>query len=191
MQAERGAARENALGIACAALALRAEAALVPEHPLAHDALGRRVLKDTSSADTRYIYNGWQCVEEYTISGETQTLKADYVYGNNIDEVLQMRRDLNSDSDFLDANEVVYYHTNVQGNTVALTNSAGVTIWMPSPASTTSATGSTTVLDCLLLHLVLEDPHAKSEGQAKPVAGRALHVPRRIILLCFPPRIFC
>jgi len=52
-------------------------------------------------------------------------LKLPRVYGNNVDEILQMRRDLNGDDDFLDGYEVAYYHTNVQGNVVAVTDASG------------------------------------------------------------------
>ena len=53
------------------------------------------------TAKTRYIYNGWQCIEEYTNtgSGGAFVLNADYLYGNGIDEVLQTRRDVGEHGD--------------------------------------------------------------------------------------------
>ncbi|RKY25797.1 MAG: hypothetical protein DRP79_06080, partial [Planctomycetota bacterium] len=82
-----------------------------------YDAIGRRVLKDAST-DTRYIYNGWQCIEEYEDSGSGFSLKLTRVYGNNIDEVLQV--EIGSDK--------YYFHANVQGNVVALTDDGGTVV---------------------------------------------------------------
>ena len=70
-----------------------------------YDAIGRRIATD----DISYYYVGDQMVEEYT----ERTLSASYVYGNNIDEILMMKR---SDSIF-------FYHKNHLGSTLLLTNS--------------------------------------------------------------------
>jgi len=83
-----------------------------------YDAIGRRVLKDETT-DTRYIYNGWQCIEEY-VDDSGFDLTRTYVYGNSIDEVLQVRDEVNEDN--------FYYHTNVQGNVVALTDDSGTVV---------------------------------------------------------------
>ena len=69
-----------------------------------YDAVGRRAVKREvkSGYDNLYHYawSGWQCVEEYRSfeddvypdSGEIDLPWREYVYGNNIDELLQMRR---------------------------------------------------------------------------------------------------
>lgn len=72
-----------------------------------YDALGRRIAKN----DITYYYIGDQMVEEYN----GNTYAASYLYGNNIDETLQMTRD----------NKAFYYHTNHQNSTLALTNVDG------------------------------------------------------------------
>lgn len=72
-----------------------------------YDALGRRIAKN----DIDYYYIGDQMVEEYE-SGE---LSASYLYGNNIDEVLQMKR----------GEKVYYYHTNHLSSAMALSNTNG------------------------------------------------------------------
>lgn len=72
-----------------------------------YDALGRRIAKN----DITYCYIGDQMVEEYN----GNALAASYLYGNNIDEALQMTR----------GEKAYYYQTNHLGSTMALTNSAG------------------------------------------------------------------
>ena len=71
-----------------------------------YDALGRRIVKN----DTLYYYVGDQMVEEVTDDVTTS-----YLYGNNIDEALQMKRN----------DEVYYYHTNHLGSTMALSDKEG------------------------------------------------------------------
>ena len=68
-----------------------------------YDALGRRIAKN----DITYYYIGDQMVEEVTDDTITS-----YLYGNNIDEALQMKRGEN----------VYYYHTNHLGSTLALSD---------------------------------------------------------------------
>ena len=78
----------------------------------------------------RYFYDGWQVVEERIIqpgaSGSSATVWATYVYGNYIDEVVQMQRDLNGDG-VIDEHgtETFYYHTDDMYNVVAITNGQG------------------------------------------------------------------
>ena len=72
-----------------------------------YDALGRRIAKN----NINYYYVGDQMVEEY----ESGKLSASYIYGNNIDEALQMARDDKS----------YYYHTNHLGSTMAISNNDG------------------------------------------------------------------
>ena len=74
-----------------------------------YDALGRRIAKNA----TTYYYIGNQMVEEYT-DGQFSA----YLYGNNIDEALQIKRGLS----------VYYYHTNHLGSTMALSDADGVIV---------------------------------------------------------------
>lgn len=75
-----------------------------------YDALGRRIAKNT----TTYYYIGDQMVEEYTYG----QLSASYLYGNDIDEALQMKRGFS----------VYYYHTNHLGSTIALSDADGIIV---------------------------------------------------------------
>ena len=75
-----------------------------------YDALGRRIAKN----DITYYYIGDQMVEEYT-DGQ---LTASYLYGNDVDEALQMKR----------GSSVYYYHTNHLGSTMALSDATGAIV---------------------------------------------------------------
>lgn len=72
-----------------------------------YDALGRRIAKNGIT----YYYIGDQMVEEYN----DNTLAASYLFGNNIDEALQMTR----------GDKTYYYHTNHLGSTMSLTDAEG------------------------------------------------------------------
>ena len=72
-----------------------------------YDALGRRIAKN----NTLFYYVGDQMVEEVTDGATTS-----YLYGNNIDEALQMKR----------GDDVYYYHTNHLGSPMVLTNLKGL-----------------------------------------------------------------
>lgn len=76
-----------------------------------YDALGRRISKTSSSGSITYYYAGDQMIEEYN----GKSLAASYVFGNNIDEILQMKR----------GNSVYYYHSNQLGSTMALSDKNG------------------------------------------------------------------
>ena len=76
-----------------------------------YDALGRRISKTLAGVTTNYYYAGDQMVEEYN----GNTLAASYLYGNDIDEALQMKRGSN----------IYYYHANHLGSVMALTDSEG------------------------------------------------------------------
>jgi len=79
-----------------------------------YDALGRRIAKLREAHEgqpeqlTLFYYVGDQMVEEVT-DGVTTS----YLYGNNIDEALQMRK----------GDDIYYYHTNQLGSIIAITNS--------------------------------------------------------------------
>jgi len=68
-----------------------------------YDALGRRISKNNIT----YYYIGDQMVEEYN----SNTPSASYLFGNNLDEALQMIRN----------DKTYYYHANHLGSTIALT----------------------------------------------------------------------
>jgi RHS repeat-associated protein len=77
----------------------------------AYDALGRRISKTTSSGTILFYYVGDQMVEEYN----GNKLAASYLYGDNIDEALQMKK----------GNNVYYYNVNQLGSTMALSDKEG------------------------------------------------------------------
>jgi RHS repeat-associated protein len=81
-----------------------------------YDALGRRVIKRASPTgtvvETRYLHDGARIIEEQDTTGATL---ATYVYGNYVDEVLQMVR----------AAGASYYHQNALWHVLAVTDSAG------------------------------------------------------------------
>ncbi len=82
----------------------------------AYDALGRRIEKRAGGDATRFVYDGAQVVEEWTISGGgSPTLAASYVYGLYVDEVLTMRRGGND----------YYCHGDDMHNVVKLTDEDG------------------------------------------------------------------
>jgi RHS repeat-associated protein len=81
----------------------------------AYDALGRRVRRTVNGTTTRYYHCGFRVVEEQNASGNTL---ATYVYGNYIDEVIQMRR----------GGAERYYHTDDMFNVVALTGADGAVL---------------------------------------------------------------
>ena len=98
-----------------------------------YDTASRRTMKQqgpqgSSTPCTRYVYSGWRVVQEYYDAdgagpGEYDKV-AEYAYGNNLDEVLRMRRkDLDDADNDGDTSEwmVYYYHTDVQGSVAALT----------------------------------------------------------------------
>ena len=84
----------------------------------AYDALGRRIEKvvdDGSPETTRFFYTDWQVIEE---QDETNTTQATYVYGQMLDEVLNMRRGAD---DF-------FFHCDDLYSIMKVTNSSGTVI---------------------------------------------------------------
>jgi RHS repeat-associated protein len=81
-----------------------------------YDALSRRVQKIADASGTpvitQYYYDDTRIVEEQSTSGATE---ATYVYGNYVDEVLNMNR----------GGETYYYHQNELWSVEAITNAAG------------------------------------------------------------------
>jgi RHS repeat-associated protein len=88
-----------------------------------YDAFGRRIQKVVDSGGTlettRYFYDGGRVIEEQDDTGTTQ---ATYVYGNYIDEVLNMQRGT------ADTPIDYYYHTDDMYNVMAVTDSAGTVV---------------------------------------------------------------
>ncbi len=84
----------------------------------AYDPLDRRIRKDESSpvlsTQTEYYYDEDHVIEESSNFGTVKT----YVYGENVDEVVQM---VHGSSDF-------YYHCDDLGNVMALTDSNGLLV---------------------------------------------------------------
>lgn len=80
-----------------------------------YDAFGRRVQKSTSTGVINYYYNEDEIIEERNATDVTQ---ATYVYSNQLDDVLSMRR----------AGNDYYYHKNSLGSVVAISNSSGTVI---------------------------------------------------------------
>jgi len=89
--------------------------AAAPTIRFAYDALGRRVARITPSGTTRYIYDGWQVIEEQGADGTTQ---ASYVYGRSVNELLTMQRGA----------ETYTAHTNALGSIVALSDASGAVV---------------------------------------------------------------
>lgn len=79
-----------------------------------YDAVGRRIAKTTPAGTTRYFYDGAQVIEERQGGATT----AQYVYGLDIDKVLQMRRE----------GETYYYHQDGLGSIASLSDGAGQTV---------------------------------------------------------------
>ena len=95
------------------------EAASGERHTYAYDAFGRRITRvldaDGSPSTTRYYYDDWQVVEERDGAGTTL---ATYVYGNWIDEVVNMQR---GGVDF-------YMHGDDLFNVILVTDASGAAV---------------------------------------------------------------
>ncbi len=84
---------------------------------------------------TRFIWGGdpstalgagWQCREERDSAGD---LVARFTYAPGyIDAVAVQERDFNADTDFADANEIVYYHANTLFSVYALSDASGTIV---------------------------------------------------------------
>jgi RHS repeat-associated protein len=82
----------------------------------------RKVVTNSGSLDgtTDFYYNGWQVIEERDV---TDVLTQQYVYGNDIDEVLVMDRNLDGDGTATGpGDDRLYYHQNTLNSTYALTD---------------------------------------------------------------------
>ena len=105
---------------------------------------GAKIIQQPSSSTTRFVWRGasdWQCLEERDGSDD---LVARYTYAPGyIDSPAVQERDLNSDDDFSDANEVVYYHSSTLYSVYALSNSASSAV----ERYRYDAYGAATVLD--------------------------------------------
>ncbi len=78
----------------------------------AYDATGRRIARTVDGAVTRYVYDGWQVVEEQDAVGAAT---ASYVYGLRVDDVVTARR---GSADF-------YHFADDLGSVMALTDGSG------------------------------------------------------------------
>lgn len=85
-----------------------------------YDALGRRIAKTASGVTTHFVYAVEHVIEEH--SGGV--LKASYVYGAQLDEVLQMKRDVDANGTMED----YWYHQDDMLNVVAVTNASGAVV---------------------------------------------------------------
>ncbi|MDX2072064.1 MAG: RHS repeat-associated core domain-containing protein [Haliscomenobacter sp.] len=77
-----------------------------------YDALGRRIQKIIKQDTTFYLYNGLDLIEE---RGNKGLLKASFVYGDNIDQVLSMQR----------SGKNYYYHSDPLGSARKISDEAG------------------------------------------------------------------
>jgi RHS repeat-associated protein len=117
-----------------------------------HDALNRRVVKmefsgGVMTAKTRFVYAGWQVVEELeadlTTTPETWNARRQYVTGSRLDDHLQMVTYSGTGSSLAVA-DTYYYHGNSQGFVGALTDASGTRVetyeykWLGEPLSTSS-----------------------------------------------------
>ena len=81
-----------------------------------YDAFGRRISKRAGNDTLHYIHFGKRVIEERNAFSQ---LQRQYVYGNGIDEVLQLRNAANQD---------YYYHANSLGSIAAITDSNGAVV---------------------------------------------------------------
>ncbi len=92
------------------------------------DASMRRVGKRTAIDSIRYIWDGWRIVEE---RDQNNDLVSQYVYGNYLDEVIQVRKkdvnDINSNGNTTEI-LVFYPHQDAVFSVAALTDQAGIQI---------------------------------------------------------------
>ena len=102
------------------AVTRKADAWLVGQYQ--YDALGRRVVKiaypDPSGVpvETQYFYDDARVIEEQDVAEATE---ATFAYGPNIDEVLNMAREVGG------ATDDYYYHQNALGSVMAVTDELG------------------------------------------------------------------
>jgi len=78
-----------------------------------YDAEGRRVLKITSAGTTRYLYRGWEVIEERSAPN---TVTQQYVYRWGIDRPVQFKKLTGTGAG------TYYYHDDTRGNVGALTD---------------------------------------------------------------------
>ncbi|MCB2157045.1 hypothetical protein KQI84_19380 [bacterium] len=84
-----------------------------------YDALGRRIAKTTDETTTRYVYDGWECIQEQSSAGTPQI---EFVYSDGIDDLLAMHRLTGAHQGWY------YYHQDDQGNVVTLLDSSGAVV---------------------------------------------------------------
>jgi len=88
-----------------------------------YDADHRRVLRETASGITRYLYCGWTLVEEREVSGSSETLARQYVTREGLDRPVQMVAYSGSSPG------TYYYHLDPGGNVGALSDASGEVVY--------------------------------------------------------------
>jgi RHS repeat-associated protein len=95
------------------------DGAIDQTHRYRYDAIGRRIAKildvDGAADTVYYLYDGSRVIEEQDTSGTTL---ATYIYGEYVDDVIQMKR----------GSAAYYYHTDDLHNVMAVTDSTGAVV---------------------------------------------------------------
>jgi RHS repeat-associated protein len=85
-----------------------------------YDADGRRVMRITSAGTTRYLYRGWEVLEERDAAN---AVIQQYVYRSGIDRPVQFRKLAGTGAG------TYYYHDDPRGNVGALTDAAQAVVY--------------------------------------------------------------
>lgn len=80
-----------------------------------YDALGRRIQKTLLSQNINFYYAGQNLIEERSL---TDSIMATYVYGDDLDNIISMRRN----------NSPYFYHKNTLGSVSVITNQLGAVL---------------------------------------------------------------
>ena len=92
-----------------------------------YDYRGRRIRKTTSTAETTFVYDGWNLVYECEVSGET-TNETFYCWGNDLSGTLQGAGGVGGLL-YLKRNGAIYVpHADAYGNILRYTDTAGTVV---------------------------------------------------------------